>query len=72
MVVLSRSRDIIEIIVEFVECRRNVSVEYSRLFERMKNGEISGAELAKKAEISGNIMTRIRRMNISLESIEKI
>ena len=39
----------------------------------MKNGEISGAELAKKAGISGNIMTRIRRNEyISLESIEKI
>ena len=60
-------------IVDFVEWRIIVSVEYGRLFERMKNGEISGAELAKKAGISGNIMTRIRRNEyISLESIEKI
>lgn len=73
MVVLSRKRDIIKIIVKFIKWRRNVSVEYDRLFERMKNGEISGAELAKKAGVSGNIMTRIRRNEyISLESIEKI
>lgn len=73
MVELPRNRDIIEMIVGFVEWRRNVSVEYGRLFERMKNGEISGAELAKKAGVSGNIMTRIRRNEyISLESIEKI
>ena len=60
-------------IVDIVEWRRIVYVEYGRLFEIMKNGEISGAELAKKAGISGNIMTRIRRNEyISLESIEKI
>lgn len=70
---MSRNRDIIDMIVGFVEWRRIVSVEYDRLFERMKNGKISGAELAKKAGISGNIMTRIRRNEyISLESIEKI
>lgn len=50
-----------------------MSVEYGRLFERMKKGKISGTELAKKAGISGNIMTRIRRNEyVSLESIEKI
>lgn len=50
-----------------------MSVEYDRLFERMKKGKISGAELAKKAGVSGNIMTRIRRNEyVSLESIEKI
>ena len=50
-----------------------MSVEYGRLFQRMKKGKISGAELAKKAGVSGNIMTRIRRNEyVSLESIEKI
>lgn len=50
-----------------------MSVEYIRLFERMEEGKISGAELAKKAGVSGNIMTRIRRNEyVSLESIEKI
>lgn len=50
-----------------------MSVEYIRLFERMEAGKISGAELAKKAGVSGNIMTRIRRNQyVSLESIEKI
>ena len=50
-----------------------MSVEYGRLFERMKKGKISGAELAKKAGVSGNIMTRIRRNEyVSFESIEKI
>ena len=50
-----------------------MSVEYIRLFERMEVGKISGAELAKKAGVSGNIMTRIRRNQyVSLESIEKI
>ena len=50
-----------------------MSVEYIRLFERMEAGKISGSELAKKAGVSGNIMTRIRRNQyVSLESIEKI
>lgn len=50
-----------------------MSVEYIRLFERMEEGKTSGAELAKKAGVSGNIMTRIRRNEyVSLESIEKI
>lgn len=50
-----------------------MSVEYIRLFERMEAGKISGAELAKKVGVSGNIMTRIRRNQyVSLESIEKI
>ncbi len=50
-----------------------MSVEHIRLFERMETGKISGAELAKNAGVSGNIMTRIRRNQyISLESIEKI
>lgn len=73
MVVLSRNRDILKIIVRYVEWRRSMSVEYVRLFERMKRGKISGTELEKKAGISGNIMTRIRRNEyVSLESIEKI
>ena len=39
----------------------------------MEAGKISGSELAKKAGVSGNIMTRIRRNQyVSLESIEKI
>lgn len=50
-----------------------MSVEYIRLFEKMDKGRISGTELAKRAGISGNIMTRIRRNEyVSLESIEKI
>ncbi len=50
-----------------------MSVEYIRLIERMETGKISGAELAKNAGVSENIMTRIRRNQyISLESIEKI
>lgn len=50
-----------------------MSVDYIRLFERMDKGKISGTELAKRAGISGNIMTRIRRNEyVSLESIEKI
>lgn len=50
-----------------------MSVEYIRLFERMEKRKMSGAELAKKAGVSGNIMTRIRRNEyVSLESIEKI
>lgn len=49
-----------------------MSVEYIRLFERMEAGKISGSELDKKAGVSGNIMTRIRRNQyVSLESIEK-
>ena len=73
MVVLSRNRDIIKLIVRYIEWRRTMSVEYVRLLDRMKRGQISGPELAKKAGVSGNVMTRIRRNEyVSLESIEKI
>lgn len=53
MVVLSRNRDIMKSIAKFIEWRRAMSVEYGRLFERIKNGEISGAELAKKRWLVG-------------------
>lgn len=73
MVVLSRNRDIIKVSFKSINWRITMSVEYVRLFERMKKGKMSGAELAKKAGVSGNIMTRIRRNEyVSLESIEKI
>ena len=50
-----------------------MAVCYKRLFHRLIDIDMSNAQLAKKAEISLNIMTRLKRNEyISMESIEKI
>ena len=50
-----------------------MAVSYKRLFHRLIDIDMSNAQLARKAEISLNIMTRLKRNEyISMESIEKI
>ena len=50
-----------------------MAVSYKRLFHRLIDIDMSNAQLARKAEISLNIMTLLKRNEyISMESIEKI
>ena len=50
-----------------------MAVKYDKLFHLLIDKKISNAELAKKANISANIITRLKRdQYISIESIEKI
>ena len=46
-----------------------MAVSYKRLFHRLIDIDMSNAQLARKAEISLNIMTRLKRNEyISMES----
>jgi DNA-binding Xre family transcriptional regulator len=50
-----------------------MAVCYKKLFKLLIDKKMTNAELAEKAEISANIITRLKRDNyISLDSIEKI
>ncbi len=50
-----------------------MAVNYRKLFYRLIDENMTPGELARKADVSLNIMTRIRRNEyISLESAEKI
>lgn len=50
-----------------------MAVKYDKLFHMMIDKKISNAQLAEKAGVSANILTRLRRdQYVSLESIEKI
>lgn len=50
-----------------------MAVCYKKLFHLMIEKEISNAQLAERAGISANIITRLKRNTyISLESVEKI
>lgn len=50
-----------------------MSVSYKKLFHMMIEKDMTNAQLMKKAEISANIITRLKRNTyISLESVEKI
>lgn len=50
-----------------------MSVSYKKLLHLMIEKELSANQLQKKANLSGNVFTRIRRNEyISLESIEAI
>lgn len=50
-----------------------MAVTYEKLFLIMQKQNLCNSELMKKANISGNIITRMKRQQyISLESIEKI
>lgn len=50
-----------------------MAVYYNKLFKLLIDKKITNAELAKKAGVSSNIITRLKRdQYISLESIEKI
>lgn len=50
-----------------------MSVKYDKLFHLLIDKKISNAQLAQKADVSANIITRLKRdQYISMESIEKI
>lgn len=50
-----------------------MAVSYKKLFYLMIEKKINNSQLAEKAGISANIITRLKRNTyISLESIEKI
>lgn len=51
----------------------NISVSYKKLMHPMIEQDITASQLQKRANISGNVFTRIRRNEyVSLESIEAI
>lgn len=50
-----------------------MAVSYKKLFHRLVDLELSNAELAKRADITLNVITRMKRNEyVSLVSIEKI
>lgn len=50
-----------------------MAVKYDKLFHLLIDRKLSNAQLAEKAEISANIITRLKRdQYVSMESIEKI
>ncbi|NLG03904.1 MAG: helix-turn-helix transcriptional regulator [Clostridia bacterium] len=50
-----------------------MAVQYNKLLKRLVDLKMSNAELIKRAGISANIMTKIRKdAYISMESLEKI
>ena len=50
-----------------------MSVEYSKLWDILKNRNMKKSELQKAAKISGNILARLGNNEyVSMETIEKI
>ena len=50
-----------------------MAVKYDKLFHMMIDKKISNAQLAEKAGVSANIITRLKRdQYVAMESIEKI
>lgn len=50
-----------------------MAVKYDKLFHLLIDRKITNAQLAKKAGVSANIITRLKRdQYISLESIERL
>ena len=50
-----------------------MAVKYDRLFHLLVDRKMSTTQLAKKAQVSANIITRLKRDEyISVESIEKL
>lgn len=50
-----------------------MAVKYDKLFHLLIDRKMSTAQLAKKAQVSANIITRLKRDEyISIESIEKL
>ena len=50
-----------------------MAVRYNKLFKLLIDKKMSNAELAEKAGVSANIITRLKRDKyLSLDSIEKI
>lgn len=50
-----------------------MAVQYNKLFKMLIDLKMSNMELAKKAGVSANIMTKLKRDEyISMDSLEKI
>ena len=50
-----------------------MAVKYDKLFHLMIDKKITNAQLAEKAQVSANIITRLKKdQYISMESIEKL
>lgn len=50
-----------------------MAVKYDKLFHMLIDKKITNAQLAEKAGVSANILTRLKRdQYIAMESIEKI
>lgn len=50
-----------------------MAVKYDKLFHLLIDKKISNAQLAEKAGVSANIITRLKRdQYVAMESIEKI
>lgn len=50
-----------------------MAVKYDKLFHMLIDKKITNAQLAEKAGVSANIITRLKRdQYISIESIEKL
>lgn len=50
-----------------------MTVKYDKLFHMLIDKKISNAQLAEKAGVSANIITRLKRdQYVAMESIEKI
>lgn len=50
-----------------------MAVKYDKLFHMLIDKKISNAQLARKAGVSANILTRLKRdQYIAMESVEKI
>ncbi len=50
-----------------------MAVRYSKLFHLMVDKKMTNAQLAEKANISANIITRLKKdQYISMESVEKL
>lgn len=50
-----------------------MAVKYDKLFHLLIDKKITNAQLAEKASVSANIITRLKRdQYISIESIEKL
>lgn len=50
-----------------------MAVKYDKLFHLLIDRKMSTAQLAKKAQVSANIITRLKRDEyISIESVEKL
>ncbi len=50
-----------------------MAVKYDKLFHLLIDKKMTNAQLAEKAQISANIITRMKREQyISMESIEKL
>lgn len=50
-----------------------MAVKYNRLFQLLIDRKITNAQLAKKAGVSANIITRLKNdQYISMESVERL